>query len=140
MVTADLIGPAPLYDLVCVEAYHQDNRLASSLAGEMKAGFVEGAHWDAFSLLCGIHPKLTRKRLALLSKKAIDAAVKLHASQVFTAEEEVFLSSVVDVVKQRAHFIAESLSSPLRSTRAHFSDLNDQGLVIDESILALLSV
>lgn len=135
MVTKEKIEPAKLYDLLCIEIYHKDNRLSSSIGGQYQAGFVEGAHWDAQSLLCGIRPALTRQRIKYLTGKVETAADKLIQSAVFTHREVDFLQGVVDVIKARIGFVSDAMAERTRNSPADFEGINETAKVVDDKIL-----
>ncbi|MBE0471917.1 MAG: HipA domain-containing protein [Methyloprofundus sp.] len=140
LVTKEKVEPAKLYDLVCVEVYHKDNRLSSSIAGEMKAGLIEGAHWDAFSIMNNIKPALTRSRVKVLSEKVKAAAYHLIDSEVFTHDEKLFLVNVISVIDTRINFIDEALKEPMRTRLIDFEDVNDGSTRIDEHVLSMMGV
>lgn len=128
--------PAPYYDLVCVEIYHKDNRLSNSIGGEMEAGYVEGAHWDAFAYLCNLPPKFVRERLKRLAFAVQKAANSVSAQGVFTSEERDFIERIVDeVIMKRVDFIHRSLLDDVIKKPDDFKALNDKGKVIDERVI-----
>lgn len=140
MISKEKFEPAKLYDLLCIEIYHMDNRLSSAIGGEYQAGFVEGAHWDAQSLLCGIRPDLTRQRIKSLAKKVENAALQLIQSTEFLESEKEFLEGVVDIIKTRISFVDEAIAEKTRKNAADFDGINDNQMLIDERILEKIGV
>lgn len=138
MIDRHGVEPAKLYDLVCVETYHRDQRLSTSIGGEMKAGFIEGPHWDAFSLLCNVNPKLTRQRLTKFCDKIESGVEDVMEQTVFTEQERVFLETIHGVIKERKDFVVRSLDSLVITKADGFDELNKQGTIIDPAIVRLL--
>lgn len=140
MVTKEKFEPAKLYDLLCIEVYHQDGRLSSAIGGEYKAGFIEGAHWDAQSLLCGIKPALTRARIKEMAKKVGRATEELIQSNAFSDEEKSFLNGVTQVINTRIEFVSDVLSEEVRKTPSDFEGINDKQTIIDDQTLEAIGV
>lgn len=105
---------SPAYDLVCVDAYHQDRRLTMTIGGQIDAGWIEGCHWDALALENRIDPRAMRTVLARMIadvRKAQDTI--LQSESLLNAEKEWLREHVLPVIDQRVAFVETALAQPV---------------------------
>lgn len=102
---------APVYDLLCVDAYHRNYHLSMGIGGQLKAGWVEGCNWDALALENSLDPRAMRLILAKISvsvKKNMDAI--LSSEKLLPSEKEWLIDNVKPVIDERLSFVQEALS------------------------------
>lgn len=127
---------APAYDLLCVDAYHQDARLTMSIGGMDQAGWVEGCHWDAFALMNHIDPRAMRMILKRLVNELPAASEVLLSHPVLTAIERDWLRGhVIPVLNRRLDFVASALMEPVYRNAAALEA--KRGILPDEVIAAM---
>lgn len=133
LMTGGKPDPAPAYDLLCVDAYHQDRHLTMSIGGMNQAGWVEGCHWDAFALTHAIDPRAMRTALGRLVTTLPAASEQLVDSSVLTPDERDWLRShVAPVLKERIGFVAAALAEPIHKD---FRALQSRRDVVPEDVL-----
>uniref|UniRef100_UPI0039F72E21 HipA domain-containing protein n=1 Tax=Sulfuriferula sp. GW6 TaxID=3345112 RepID=UPI0039F72E21 len=107
------LNPTPFYDLLCVEAYIESSDMAMSIGGEIKAGWVEGHHWDAMALESGNDPRALRLIVKDLTNKVEKALPDILKTPVLTSEEKDFVSTkILPVMQERLRFAKEAMQQP----------------------------
>lgn len=125
MRTAKL-NPAPFYDLLCVETYHGRNVLAMSIGGEIKAGFIEGCHWDAMALESGHDPRALRLIIKNLTTKIEKVLPDIcNAPELLQSEKDFVNDRIIPVIQQRLLFIKEATLQPALNVKT-LSDYTDR--------------
>jgi serine/threonine-protein kinase HipA len=114
---------APFYDMLCVEAYHKNHHLSMSIGGQSQAGWVEGDHWDAFALMCGLPQRALRTALENLKQKiTIHFREVLENDVLLTTEREWLNQHVLPVITQRLEFLSAALMTPINNKALHQAD------------------
>lgn len=122
---------APMYDLLCVEAYHQNNALAMGLAGEFQAGWVEGVHWDAAALECQMDPRSVRKILGGMSSRIVAASSSLLGCGFSEIERTFLQERVIPVIVERVKMIEHALGQTVCLSK---SQIEKTGLLGDDQL------
>ena len=108
------LNPTPFYDLLCVEAYIESRDMAMSIGGEIKAGWVEGLHWDAMALESGNDPRALRMIVKDITNKVEKALPELLKTRVLTNEEKDFVrTKILPVMQERLQFAKEAMQQPM---------------------------
>ena len=105
---------APVYDLLCVDAYHKSLHLSMGIGGQFKAGWVEGCHWDALALENSLDPRAMRlilARTAVSVKKNMDAI--LLSEKLLPSEKDWLIDNVKPVIDERLLFVEDALSQQI---------------------------
>ena len=110
---AEKLKPTPFYDLLCVEACIAEQDLAMSIGGEIKAGCVEGCHWDAAALLSNLNPRSLRLIINDLTKRIAKELPNLANSPIITGDEQMFVNDkILPVIQQRTRFVQDAIKAP----------------------------
>jgi serine/threonine-protein kinase HipA len=133
MMTGQMSEVSPVYDLLCVDAYHKNNHLTMAIGGQSQAGWVEGCHWDALALENGADPRALRPILEQVSagvRKARDSI--LESGELTTIERGWLREHAVPVIDQRLSFVDEARASPISNIKT----IQEKRRIVDDHVLA----
>lgn len=102
---------APLYDIMCGEAWKNVTRnLAQRVAGMSRGDLLTGRHWRQFARDCGLNPRQVLDRVATLAKGAL-AETEAAAAEVaaMAAGPHAILDQVREAVERRARTLLAQL-------------------------------
>ena len=119
LVSGQSLRVAPVYDLLCVDAYHQNFRLSMPIEEQTQAEWVEGRHWDVFALRYGVKPMQVRRLLQDTASRIGAQLPVLLAHDSLKPDEIRFLQErVVPVIRQRMGFVADALKTKVFERKA----------------------
>jgi len=106
LITQEGISLAPFYDLISTSAYLDlTPNLAMKIGGENRPEWIQERHWETFSELSGVNPRIVWKRIAELS----DSIVKKHSSTLADFKLDKAERELVD----RVHALIEKRAGGL---------------------------
>ena len=110
LIKGGKMSVAPVYDLLCVDAYHKNHRLSMPIDDQIQAGWVERKHWEALALKYGVKPAVVLRTLQEVSRLVDFHLPALLKHPCLSPEELAWLGDcVVPVIRQRIQFANEAL-------------------------------
>lgn len=100
---------APVYDVLSTVIYwkveEMDRKMAMHVGGEYRPAYVRERHLERMAQETGMSPRLVRRRLVALARRAPDVAERTRAR--FQAELwwDPFLDAIVDTIARRAEWL-----------------------------------
>lgn len=108
MVNPSGMKVAPLYDLVSVTAYGSgqiEHDLAMAFGDEFDLQDITPFALADHCVRCGIDRKFFSRELTMLCSLATQAASRLAADPVYTADERTFVMGVAEAIRERATWL-----------------------------------
>lgn len=104
----ELVGVAPLYDIVSTVAYAGLSRkMAMKIGGEYRPNYVRSRHLDRMVDAAGLGPALARRELRRLADDAPSAARAVRAELAADGWDDPVLDTVLEIVDRRAAWLTE---------------------------------
>ncbi|WP_053200376.1 HipA domain-containing protein [Herbaspirillum hiltneri] len=102
--THDGLALAPMYDLVCTQAYGDAvaQEMAMAYGGTFQLVKVDAQQLLKFAGIAGVTARLLGEELARLASAAFVHAKRLAIDSIYTDDERAFLLSVTDFVSSQA--------------------------------------
>ena len=107
LITREGISLAPSYDLISTGVYPDlTPNLALRIGGESRPDWIRERHWEAFSEVSGVNPRIVWKRIAELSDAITEAQRSVLADLALDEAERDLLDGIHALIERRAGKLA----------------------------------
>lgn len=103
LITQEGILLAPFYDLISTGVYPDLTlNLALKIGGENRPEWIQERHWEAFSELSGVNPRIVWKRIAELSKTIMVENRSILTELTLDKADQELLDRIRELIEKRA--------------------------------------
>ena len=111
IITAGGASLAPIYDVMCSEAWENVTRnLANTIAGKTRGDYIKGRHWQREASACGLNPTMVLNRVEAVSGRVIKEIEKaVEEVEHMPGGKHELLKVAAESIVRRAKYLISGL-------------------------------